>query len=79
MQTYRFITAYKSGIGTWAEGDTAELDDDTAAWLLRDVAGCIEPVEAEAPANPEADEVTEERALDAPQHDRQLKRAPRKR
>lgn len=73
---YRFTCNYQSGAGSWRQGETAELSDDLAAWLLRDVAGCIEPVEAETPAEPEP---AQERDLSAPQHDRRLKRAPRKR
>jgi hypothetical protein len=47
MKTYRFTSDYASGIGAWKTGDTADFDDVTAAWLLRDVAGVIEPVEDE--------------------------------
>lgn len=73
---YRFTCHYKSGAGAWREGDVAELDDQTAAWFLRDVEGCIVPVDAQdAPDEAEP----QERALDTPEHDRQLKRAPRKR
>lgn len=67
---YRFTCNYQSGAGSWQQGETAEFSDDFAAWLLRDVAGCIEPVE------PEQDTVRQETK---PQHDRQLKRAPRSR
>lgn len=73
---YRFTCDYSSGVGAWAAGEVAELDDDTAAWLLRDVAGCIVPVDAQDEADAEEDT---SRALEAPEHDRQLKRAPRKR
>lgn len=62
---YRFTCSYNSSFGTWAAGDVAEFDDDTAAWLLRDVAGCIEPVEPE----PEA------RAIKSAPKDRQIKKA----
>ena len=37
---YRFMRL-PSGAGLWNEGDLAEFDDATAAWLLRDVPGCI--------------------------------------
>lgn len=72
MQRYRFTCNYKSAFGTWTAGDTAEFDDETAAWLLRDVAGCIVAL-SDAPGTAEA----EPRSLDTPAHDRQLKRAPR--
>ena len=42
---YRFTCDYTSGAGSWNEGDLAEFDDATAAWLLRDVPGSIVPVE----------------------------------
>ena len=67
---YRFTCNYKSGAGSWSKGDEEAFDDTTAAWLLRDVAGCIEP--AQTPQD-------DARALEAPQHDRQIKKAPRAR
>lgn len=70
---YRFTCNYESTVGSWQAGDEADFDADLAAWLLRDVRGCIVPVDA--PASPRSDE----RAMDAPKHDRQLKRAPRTR
>ena len=73
---YRFTCDYSSSVGTWAAGEVAELDDDTAAWLLRDVAGCIVVVGPQDDAGAPEDE---SRSLDTPSHDRQLKRAPRKR
>ena len=66
MMTYRFTCDYASNIGAWSKGDTVDLDDQTAAWLLRDVPDCIEPV---APS----------RIVDRPPHDRQMKSAPKKR
>lgn len=63
---YRFTCDYKSGAGAWAKGDVVDLDDETAAWLLRDVAGCIVPV-------------TDARAVEAAPHDRQIKAAPKNR
>lgn len=62
---YRFTCDYKSDFGAWAKGDEAEFDDITAAWLLRDVAGCIEPIDAEP----------EGRAVKSAPKDRQVKRA----
>lgn len=68
---YRFTCDYESGLGAWRCGDVAELDDDTAAWLLRDVMGCIVPVTPDAPESP--------RSVETPPNDRQLKKAPRSR
>lgn len=65
---YRFTCDYKSGYGQWKYGEEVEFDDETAAWLLRDVAGCIEPV-----TEPEA------RAMEKPPRNRQVTSAPRKR
>ena len=65
---YRFTCRYHSEFGSWAEGDVAEFDDRTAAWLLRDVAGCIVAVEPEP-----------ERAIKHAPKDRQLKHAPKDR
>lgn len=71
---YRFTGDYTSGAGSWSNGDEAEFDDGFAAWLLRDVAGCIVALS-------DAPDATEpaERSIDAPEHDRQLKKAPRSR
>ena len=71
---YLFTCRYKSEFGAWSEGDIAEFDAQTAAWLLRDVAGCIVAL-SDAPDATEA----ASRALDTPAHDRQLKNAPRAR
>lgn len=68
MVEHRFTCNYKSGAGVWAKGEIADLDDETAAWLLRDVAGCIVPVDASLP-------VAEERAIKSAPKDRQLKKA----
>lgn len=73
---YRFTCNYRSGFGIWREGEDVEFSADTAAWLLNDVPGCIVAVEPQdAPDEAEA----AARALEAPQHDRQLKKAPRSR
>lgn len=66
---YRFVKRYRSAFGHWLAGDVADFDAETAAWLLRDEPGCIEPVEPEP----------ETRAVETPPHDRQIKAAPRKR
>jgi hypothetical protein len=62
---YRFTADYRSGFGTYAKGDEIECDDDTAAWLMRDTAGVIEPV-------------TESRAVEEPPADRMIKTAQRR-
>ncbi len=87
MSLYRFRKPYISHVGTWSVGDVTDFDDDTAAWLLRDVAGCIESVDV--PPAPEPTTTTAEptsttpepetRAQDSPPKDRQVKRATRKR
>lgn len=64
--TYRFTCDYVSALGAWSKGDTAEFDETTAAWMLRDVPGCIEPV-------------VESRAMGAPAKNRQVTAAPKKR
>lgn len=73
---YRFTCDYKSNFGAWSKGDIAEFDDVTAAWLLRDVSGCIEPADAKAP---KADETPHTREISVPEHDRQIRKAPRSR
>jgi hypothetical protein len=57
MAAYRFLKPYRSSFGQWSAGDTADFDDDTAAWLGRDEPGCLELV-------------TEERELKSPPSDR---------
>lgn len=61
MKTYRFLKPYRSSFGQWSAGDTADFDDETAAWLGRDEPGCLELV-------------TEERAVDAPPSDRMVRK-----
>lgn len=77
MQTYRFNHSYKSNVGTWGKGETAELPDALAAHLLTDSPGCISPVKPKPEPESEPDDDT--RAADAPPHDRQVKAAPKKR
>lgn len=72
MARYRFTRVYGSHLGAWQPGDVAEFDDETAAWLERDCPGCLA-----AETLPEAEPET--RAADEAPHDRQVKRAPRKR
>ena len=61
MALYRFLKPYRSSFGQWSAGDTADFDDETAAWLNRDEPGCLELV-------------TEERELKAPPADRMVKK-----
>ena len=70
MTQYRFTKRYRSAFGTYAAGDLADFDDETAAWLLRDEPGCLE-----AATLPEAE--PEARAVEAPPQNRQVK-APKK-
>ena len=72
---YRFTKRYRSDFGAYDPGDTAEFDDDTAAWLLRDEPGCIEATTRTITL----DEIEAMRSVDEPPHDRQLKAAPKKR
>lgn len=74
MRRYRFTRDYASGAGTWAAGDEAEFSEDFAAWLNRDVAGCVVPAD-----EPEPESAPEARAVEEPPQDRQVKRAPRTR
>lgn len=50
MPRYRFVLDYKSGAGAWRAGDEADFAEDFAAWLNRDVAGCVEAVDDAATA-----------------------------
>lgn len=42
MRRYIVRRAYESHMGRYAPGQVLELDDETAAWLLRDLPGVIE-------------------------------------
>lgn len=65
MARYRFVTDYRSHIGSFAAGDVIEFDDPAlVAWIGRDVPGCIEP----------EPEPALERAVQTPPHDRQVRR-----
>ena len=69
---FRFLTDYRSHIGAWKAGDVAEFDADTAAWIQRDVPGCLE---AETPPETEP----ETRTVEAPPQDRMMHKPARKR
>lgn len=75
MGRYRFVTDYRSGAGQWAAGELVELTDDLAAWLGRDVPGCLEPVVDEPEPEPEP----EPRAIEAPPADRMQRKPAQKR
>lgn len=62
MTLYRFLKPYRSSFGQWSAGDTADFDDETAAWLGRDEPGCMEPV-------------TDAREVKAPPADRMIHKA----
>lgn len=74
MKSYRFVVDYKSDAGAWTAGEVVEFADDFAAWLNRDVAGCVELV-----TEPEPEPEPEPRAVEAPPQDRMVKRPARKR
>jgi hypothetical protein len=70
VKTYRVTQNYSSGDQTYVEGQLLELDDDTAAWMLRDVPGSIVPAGAAAPVN---------RVVEAAPADRMVKAVGKKR
>jgi len=70
---YRVMVQYRSAWGALSRGDEVDLDETTAAWLLRDSPGCIEPVKPPKP--PEA----AVRAVEAPEAHRMVQAAPIKR
>jgi len=72
MAAYRVTMTYSSAGRAYEAGDVLELDDETAAWMQRDVPGCLEAVKA-APAP------AQERAAAAPEHDRMTRGAGRTR
>lgn len=49
MKTYRVTQSYSSGDQIYVEGQLLELDEETAAWMLRDVPGSIVPAGATTP------------------------------
>jgi hypothetical protein len=77
VQRYRFLKSYRSGAGAWDPGQTIEIEPERAEWFNRDVPGCLEPVEDEKPKKVKESE-SEERAADAPPHDRMVKGATKR-
>lgn len=45
---YRFVKDYRSGDLIWAPGQEIDVTEDYAAWLNRDVPGCLVEVDVEA-------------------------------
>lgn len=70
MAAYRVTMTYSSAGKAYEAGDVLELDDDTAAWMQRDVPGCIEPMKAPPAAAARQAE---------PEHDRMTRAAGRTR
>jgi hypothetical protein len=67
LTRYRFVHNYRNHrFGAWDAGDEYDFDDDTAAFLLADSPGCIEPV-------------TEGKGKDAPPVTRQVEETPQDR
>jgi len=53
MGRYIVMRPYQSHVGSYAVGRILELEDDLAAWLLRDMAGVIEPIPEQQSPQPE--------------------------
>jgi hypothetical protein len=70
VKSYRVTLSYSSGDQTFVEGQVLELDEETAAWMLRDVPGSIVPAGAAAPVS---------RVVEAPVADRMVKAVGKKR
>ena len=69
---------YKRKNTEYQEGQIIEIDDpEYAAWLARDMRGYLEPILPEPPA-PEP-EPEPERAIEAPPHDRMVRKPRTKR
>lgn len=75
VKRYKFVLDYRAGDNVWTTGQIGEFDEDYAAWLNRDVPGCLEPVEEPKPKKAEPKDDAETRAADAPPADR-MHRAP---
>lgn len=49
MAQYRVTQTYRSNDIGYVEGQILDIDENTAAWMLRDVPGCIVPVDKSSP------------------------------
>lgn len=70
MKRYRITQTFSSSGVSYVEGQVLELDDATAAWMLRDVAGCIVPESGTAQTT---------RVVDGPESDRMVSTTASKR
>lgn len=73
---YRFQWSYRSGWGTWAEGDEHDFEPAVAEAINRDSPGVLVPVAVEVEFVPAP---ALERAVDAPPQDRMRRGPDRKR
>lgn len=78
-KTYKFRWNFGSGHGTWAAGDVATFDDETAEHINRESPGVLAEEGEDDEEAGEDDAGAETRQLAAPPADRQVKAAPRKR
>lgn len=51
MAQYKVTQSYKTGDVAYVEGQILDIDDATAAWMLRDVPGCIVAIKANTPVS----------------------------
>lgn len=48
IKRYRFVVDYRAGDLSWSKGQVTEFEDAYAAWLNRDVPGCLEEIDEKA-------------------------------
>lgn len=81
---YRFVAHYRAGDLIWEPGQEIDVSEDYAAWLNRDVPGCLVEVDVKAEAKAKADakaeaEAEADRAAEKPPHDRMQRQPESKR
>lgn len=67
MPRYTVNWDYGSSLGSWGEGETIDLDADTADHVNRSSPGVLSPVDEQPEPEP--------RAVDEPPHDRMVRKA----
>ena len=81
LMRYIVTRYYKCKHTEYQEGQVIEIDDpEYAAWLARDMRGYLEPILPEPPPEPEPEPEPEPaRAIEAPPHDRMVRKSRTKR
>lgn len=79
MARYIFTADYESHFGKYHAGQAIELNDEDAAWVMRDSRGALEPLSGGPVAVKPPEVEPEARAIEEPPQDRMISKSKRRR